>query len=102
MGVQKNATALKCHIFKNIKFDVFKFLQLFSMGWNIVLRDLMWLPHSIEILLIFQYQQILSPVIILKITNKIVLDIRECKTIFWEDIIVFMKKLVSMRREKER
>ena len=62
----------------------------------------MWLRHSIEILLIFEYQQILSPVIIPKITSKIVLDIRECKKIFREDFIVFMQKLVSIKRETER
>jgi len=72
------------------------------MGWNSVLKDLMGLPHSIEILLMFENQQILSPVIIPKITSKIVLDIRECKRIFWEEFIVFMQKLVSTSREKER
>ena len=76
------------------------------MGWNSVLKDLMGLPHSIEILLMFENQQILSPVIIPKITSKRVLDIRECKRIFWEEFFilykVFMHKLVSKRREKER
>ena len=71
------------------------------MGWNSVLKDLMGLPHSIEILLMFENQQILSPVIMPKITSKWVLD-RECKSIFWEELIVFMQKLVSKRREKER
>ena len=70
------------------------------MGWNGVLKDLMGLPHSIEILLMFENQQILSPVIIPKITRKIVLDIRECKRIFWEDCIVFMQKLVSRGKKK--
>ena len=46
--------------------------------------------------------KIFSPVIILKITSKIVLDIRECKAILWEDFIGLHAKLVSMRREKER
>ena len=77
------------------------FLQWFSMGWNSVLKNLMWLPHTIEILLIFENQLILSPVIIPKITGKIVLHIRECKRIFWQDVMVFMQKLVSTRREKE-
>ena len=72
------------------------------MGWNSVLKDIMGLPHSIEILLMFENQQIVSPVIIPKITSKIVLDIRESKRTFWEEFIVFMQKLVSMRREKER
>ena len=72
------------------------------MGWNSVLKDLMGLTHSIEILLMFENQQILSPVIMPQITSKLVLDIRECKSIFWEELIVFMQKLVSKRREKER
>ena len=59
-------------------------------------------PHSIKILLMFENQQILSPVIIPKITSKIALDISECKRIFLEDFIVFMQRLVSTRREKER
>ena len=71
------------------------------MGWNSVLKDLMGLPHSIDILLMFENQQILSPVIIPKITSKIVLDIRECEKIFWKEFTVFMQKLVSKRREKE-
>ena len=77
------------------------FLQWFSMGWNSVLKNLMWLPHTIEILLIFENQLILSPVIIPKITGKIVLHIREFKRICWQDVMVFMQKLVSTRREKE-
>ena len=72
------------------------------MGWNSVLKGLMGLPHSIEILLMFENQQIMSTVIIPKITSKIVLDIRECKRIFWEEFIVFKQKLVSTSREKER
>ena len=71
------------------------------MGWNSVLKDLMGLPYSIEILLMFENQQILRPVIIPKITSKIVLDIRECKRISWEEFIVFMQKLASTRREKD-
>ena len=71
------------------------------MGLNSVLKDLMWLPHAIEIQLIFENQQILSPVIIPKITGKIVLGIKEYKRIFWQDFIVLMQKLVSTRREKE-
>ena len=72
------------------------------MGWNSVLKDLMGSPHWIEILLMFENKQILSPVIIPKITIKVVLDISERKKIFWEEFIVFMQKLVSTRREKER
>ena len=72
------------------------------MGWNSGLEDLMWLPHSIEIPLIFENHQILSPVIIPKITSKIALDIKEYKSIFWEEFIVFMQKLVPARREKDR
>ena len=72
------------------------------MGWNSVLKDLMGLPHSTEILPMFENQQILCPVIIPKITSNIVFYIRECKRIFWEDFIVFMQNLVSKRREKER
>ena len=45
-----------------------------SMGWNSILKNLMWLTHSIKILLIFENQQI---IIIPKITSKIVLDISE-------------------------
>ena len=45
-------------------------------------------------------QQTFSPVMILKITSKIVLDIRECKRIFSENFILFMQKIVSTRREK--
>ena len=78
------------------------FLQYFSLGWNGVLKDLMGLPLSIEILPMFENQRILSPVMIPKITSKIVLDIRECKKIFWEEFTVFMQKLVPKRREKER
>ena len=70
------------------------------MGWNSVLKDLMGLPHSIEILMMFENQQILSPVIIPKITSKIVLDIKECKRILWEEFIIFMQNVVSTRREK--
>ena len=50
------------------------FLQWFR--WNSVLKNLMWLPHAIEILLIFENQQNLSPVTISKITGKVLLDIR--------------------------
>ena len=62
----------------------------------------MGLPHSIEILLMFENQQILSPVMIPKITRQRVLGIGECKRILLEDHIVFMQKIVSTRREKER
>ena len=71
------------------------------MGWNSVLKDLMLLSYYIEIFLIFENQQLLSHVIILKITSEIVLDIRECERILWENFIVSMQKLVSTKREKE-
>ena len=72
------------------------------MGRNNVMQDLMLSSHSIEILLINEDQKIFSLVMIPKITSKLVLDITECKKIFWEDFIVYMQKLVSTRKEKER
>ena len=84
-GVPKKMTQLYNVISsKMLNLTSSNFLQWFSMSWNSVLKDLMGLTHSIEILLMFENQQILSPVIMTKITSKWVLDIRECKSIFWE------------------
>ena len=51
-------------------------LQIFyiNLSWaeNSILKNLMWLTHSIEILVIFENQQILSFVIISKITSKMI------------------------------
>ena len=85
-GVPKRMTRLYNVISsKTLNLTSSNFLHLFSMGWNSVLKDLMGLPPSIEILLMFENQQILSPVIIPKITSKIVLNITTCKRIFWKD-----------------
>ena len=43
-------------------------------------------PVKLEILLMFENQQILSSVITPKITSKIVLDIKECKSIFYRNL----------------
>ena len=61
----------------------------------------MELSHPIQILYEFEIRQILSPVIMLKITSKVILDIRKCKRFFKMNFAVFERKNLLLREKKK-
>ena len=79
---KKNAWNLQSHIFKNTKFDVFKFFTVImnELKWCIERFDLITSPQSNFVG--FKNWQFFSPVITPKITSKIDFDITACTRTF--------------------